>query len=53
MKSPKYAGEAVRQSAAARSAPATPSGHKFPKMTAGAMSGLGRLQKTQAAKRGK
>lgn len=49
MKSPKYAGEAVRQSAAARSAP-SPAGHKFPKMTAGAASGMGRLQKTKAAK---
>lgn len=46
MKQPKYVGESMKASAKARAA--SGSGHKYPKMTAGAASGPGRLQKAKA-----
>lgn len=48
MKSSKYAGESMKASAAARGGKPGTTAQGFPKMSAGAASGPGRLQKTKA-----
>lgn len=48
MKSPKYAGESMKASAMARGAKPSMMGRKGPAMTAGAASGMGRMQKIKA-----
>lgn len=48
MKQPKYLGESMKASASARAESGKTASSKPPKMTAGAASGLGRLQKIAA-----
>lgn len=48
MKQPKYVGESMKASAAMRGESGPTASSKPPKMTAGSVSGLGRLQKVKA-----